>query len=222
MENRARRLHARCAGVGAGFGRAGAGGIGAHGPGARRRNRGWPPLSSRGGDRGGRRPSGGRRALGAQGATRSASRSCPPSSGCSGRESCHHPMHEVIEMKKTPMRAAADGCSGTPAAARRPRGHPVTWMRRSSPWTMRRIRPTSMRSSPRGSAANTSRPRSRCTRTRSRASARTSTTSMTTSSTRFAWRPEMTWRRAARHTPISSSSTRPTGTATRSCSRTSA
>ena len=93
-------------------------------------------------------------------------------------------------MKKTPMRAAADGCSGTPVAVRRPRGHPVTWMRRSSPWTMRRIRPTSMRSSLRGSAASTSRPRSRCTRTRSRASARTSTTSMTTSSTRFAWPPE--------------------------------
>jgi hypothetical protein len=97
----------------------------------------WPPLSSRGGDCRRRRPFRRRRALGAQRRTRCASRCCLPSWGCSGRESCHTPGHEVSEMNKLRYVLRLIAVAGLPAI---PLTHErrVTWTRRSSPWTMRR------------------------------------------------------------------------------------
>ena len=125
-----------------------AGGIDAHGPGPRRRHRGRTPVRPCRRDRRRGRPSRRRRALGEQGAKRSASRCFPRSWGCSGGESLHHPEHEVTDNEETrPTRAAAGRCGGTPAVPGDRAERPATWMRRSSRWTMRRTRPTSMRSS---------------------------------------------------------------------------
>ena len=101
-------------------------------------------------------------------------------------------------MKTPGTRAAADGCSGTPAVAGararvQPHGRAAHHPRRRGQHDRRlcvrvpAVRPEVPR-----------RPRSRSIRTRSRASVRTSTTSTTTCSTRFTSPPGTTWRRAAR------------------------